>query len=190
MQDYKFIISIFTVLLVIISNWSYFRGMLYGTVRPHMYTFLIWIITQWIAVFGMIYGWAKWWIVWPTLSLLCMVWIVFLIWKKKLWFPIARSDTYALTWAVIALILWWVFDAKLISLFLATVVDICWYFPTFRKIMTHPSSEIVFPWIIFSFINITTILSSAMYNFYTVFYTAVILVCNMLVIALIVLKRK
>lgn len=83
MQDYKFIISIFTVLLVIISNWSYFRGMLYGTVRPHMYTFLIWIITQWIAVFGMIYGWAKWWIVWPTLSLLCMVWIVFLIWKKK-----------------------------------------------------------------------------------------------------------
>ena len=58
-MDWKLILAIFTVILVVIGYIPYFKDIFANKTKPHLYTWLIWLITQGTATVALIYGGGK-----------------------------------------------------------------------------------------------------------------------------------
>jgi len=139
-SDYKNIIWIISVILTFIWYYLYIKDIFYWKNRPHFFSWFIWgIITLIIYTIQILQdSWAGSWMVLCTaiISLLIAV-ISFFKWTKD----ITKSDIFSLFLAIISIFLWLFIDNKLYSLILLVLIDIFWYYPTFRKSFKNPFEE-------------------------------------------------
>jgi hypothetical protein len=84
------------------------------------------------------WAWAWAWITWTTaLAGLAILLLSIKYWEKN----ITKSDKISLFFWFVALILWLVVKLPLYSVILITIIDMFWYYPTFRKSFYKPHEE-------------------------------------------------
>lgn len=134
-------IALVSIVIGILSYLPYFRDMIRGTTRPHIFSRFLWGLLTGIAFFGQMSDGAGLaaWVTW-TSSLLCLftaAWAFFHQGKKD----IARSDWYAFFAALFSLVVWWYTENAYRSMILITVIDAISFRPTLRKGRYQPDTE-------------------------------------------------
>jgi hypothetical protein len=175
--DYKLIVSLVSVALVLYGYFPYIRDIFLKKTTPHLYTWLVWIITQGTAtvaiwrgggnygVFGFVVGTA-------------LVLFVFLLSFKFGTKNIKRSDTIALLLALSAVFVWWQMNNPVLAVFMVSIIDGIGFVPTFRKSFEEPWSETLSFWFIMAVANVLILISIAEYNFLTVAYPVTLVIAN------------
>ena len=101
--------------------------------------FIWWIITLFIYIIQI--SWDSWAWSWMVLITLIITFIIAFIsifkWTKDMIF----LDLISLFLAFVAISLWFFIENQLFSLILLVLIDIFWYFPTFRKSYKNPFEE-------------------------------------------------
>jgi hypothetical protein len=138
--DYKNIIWIITVVLSFLGYYIYIKDIYFWENKPHLFSwFTWWIITLFIYIIQI--SWDSWAWSWMVLITLIITFIIAFIsifkWTKDIIF----LDLVSLILAFVAISLWFFIENKLFSLILLVLIDIFWYFPTFRKSYKNPFEE-------------------------------------------------
>lgn len=186
--DWKLILGIITIVLVIIGYIPYFKDIFANKTKPHLYTWIIWFLTQGTATIALIYGGGKF----GSLGLIVGTVLVFIICGLSFRYGtknITKGDTATLILALVAILVWWQLDNPLLSVFMVSAIDGLGYIPTFRKTWEDPSTETTSFWVIMAVVNVLTLLSNAEHNFLTMTYSIVLGVANTAMV-FIILKRR
>jgi len=187
-MDWKLIIGIITVVLVIIGYIPYFKDIFAKKTKPHLYTWIIWAITQGTATVALLYGGGKFGSLGLIVGTALVVVIAFLSLKYGTT-NITRSDTVTLLFALGAIVIWWQLDNPLISVFMISAIDGLGYIPTFRKTWADPSTETTFFWVMMAVINVLILLANAENNFLTMTYPIVLGIANTIMVFIIKGRR-
>ena len=140
LTDYKNIIWIVTIILTFWGYYIYIKDIYFWKNKPHFFSWFIWwIITLFIYIIQI--SWNSWAWSWMVLITLIITFIIAFIsifkWTKDITF----SDLVSLILAFVAISLWFFIEDKLFSLILLVLIDIFWYYPTFRKSYKNPFEE-------------------------------------------------
>jgi len=138
--DYKNIIWIISVILTFIWYYIYIKDIFYWKNRPHFFSWFIWWIITLIIYAIQILGdsWAgSWMVLFTAIISLLIAFISVFKWTKDITF----WDFVSLIFAFVAISLWFFVENKLFSLGLLVLIDIFWYYPTFRKSYKNPFEE-------------------------------------------------
>src|SRR5262249_51191820 len=104
---------------------------------------------------------------------------------------ITKLDALCLIGALFAFALYAFIREPYTSLALVIFIELCGFFPTFRKALADPDSETTITWGIFSASNVFSLLAIQNVSLLTVAYPAVLLITETsLTVLLVVLKRK
>jgi hypothetical protein len=138
--DYKNIIWITTVTLSFLGYYIYIKDIYFWKNKPHLFSWFIWwIITLFIYIIQI--SWDSWAWSWMVLITLIITFIIAFIsifkWTKDITF----LDLVSLILAFVAISLWFFIEDKLFSLIFLVLIDVFWYFPTFRKSYKNPFEE-------------------------------------------------
>lgn len=136
----KEIVGIVGVVLTFVAYIPYYRDILSGKTRPHVYSWSLWSLLTILIVALQIQGGAgpATWVT-AAAGLLC-VGVVFLSLKngKR---DITRSDTVVAVLSLLAIIFWLFIHEPEISLTLVILADLLAFIPTVRKSYVDPHSE-------------------------------------------------
>lgn len=141
------ILGLITISLGIIGNIPYIRDIWKGKTKPHLFSNLIWGITTGIVFLGQLVSGAGPG-AWTTgLATIFTLYILFLSFKYGTK-DITKSDKVFLVIGICSIIPWLLTKDPLVSVVLATAIDVCGFFPTIRKTIKDPKSETLSSWII------------------------------------------
>jgi ADP-ribose pyrophosphatase YjhB (NUDIX family) len=187
--DWKLILAIFSTILVLFAYAPYFKDIFAGKSKPHLYTWLIWAITQGTATVALLYGGGRFGsisLIVGTILVLAILILSFRFGTKD----ITKADTASLFVALVAVVIWWIFNDPVISLLMVTIIDAIGFIPTIRKTHKDPQSETISFWVVMIVVDILSIVANAEYNFLTVTYLAMLAVGNLIVAVICLLGRK
>lgn len=187
--DFKFVIAIIAVLLLIIGYIPYFRDVFNRKTTPHLYTWLIWIITQGTAAAILLYGGGNFGSITLIIGTI-LVFIIFLLSFKYGTKDITTSDKIILVLALLTIIIWWQLKSPLIAVLMISLIDGLGFIPTIRKSFKNPWSETISFWVIMAIVDILALISNANYNFLTVTYLSVLFVANILIASICFFRRS
>lgn len=136
----KEIIGIVAVFLTFAAYIPYYRDILRGTTRPHIYSWSLWGLLTILLVALQIRGGAGP-ATWVTASagLLCLGVIVLSFKNGKR--DITTNDTIVAILALIAIGFWLIADQPIISMLLVIIADLLAFIPTVRKSYYQPHTE-------------------------------------------------
>jgi hypothetical protein len=140
-------IGLVAIGLTFVGYIPYSRDITLGKTKPHIYSWFIWALVTFI-VFGlqMSGGAGLGGMVTLSAALLC-IWVIFLGKKYGSTSTIRPIDTVFLGLAILTVGLWLVAKQSLLSVVLATIIDILGFVPTVRKSWHEPYSEtLLFYW--------------------------------------------
>ncbi len=133
-------IGIIAVTLTFVAYIPYYRDILKGKTRPHIYSWSLWGLLTILLVALQIKGGAgpATWVT-AAAGLLC-IGVVFLSLKngKK---DITTSDTVVAVLALLAIAFWLLVDQPEVSITLVILADMLAFIPTVRKSYHHPHTE-------------------------------------------------
>jgi hypothetical protein len=138
--DYKEIFWIISVALTFLWYYFYIKDIYFWKNRPHFFSWFIWwIITLFIYLIQISWNsWAgSWMVLFTTIITLIIAVISIFKWTKD----ITISDWISLLLWIIAISIWFFITWKIFSLVLLVLIDIFWYYPTFRKSFKNPFEE-------------------------------------------------
>lgn len=180
LQNWKLILSLLNLPIILYTYIPYIKDILKGNSKPHLYTWLVWSVTVFIAALGIVHGGSLWSSLFVWTGFICVI-IITILSIRYGTNDIRKSDKYSLFMAVVAMCAWAIFNNPFISVLLVTLIDFVGYFPTIRKTINDPSSELPIFWLLSSLLSWVGIISATEYNFYTVFYLSMTGICNMIV---------
>jgi hypothetical protein len=167
----------------------YLRSVFMGGVRPHPFSWIIWgaldavvATAQWVGGAGV--G------AWPTAycSLMCLT--VAMLSLKRGEKRITRSDKAMFVGGLAAIPLWFIANDPLAAVLLSSFINTIGYGPTFRKAFSSPREENLFVFSMGTIEPIFMIASIERYSFTTTLFPATILLCNFLLSAMLIVRRK
>lgn len=182
-------IGIIAVALTFLAYIPYYRDVLSGKTRPHIYSWTLWGILTILIVILQIKGSAGP-AVWTTASagLLCLG-VVFLSLKngKR---DITKSDTVVAILSLLAIIFWFVAHQPVISITLAILADLLAFIPTVRKSYNDPYSETLSLYITNAIRFSLALLAVEKYTYLSSSWIVAWIIGNVLLSILIVVRRK
>lgn len=186
--NYKIIISLISVILVLIGYGPYVIDIFKGKTKPHLFTFLVWGIASSITWALQVHGGAGVgaWITF-TVSAVCII-IFFLCFKygEK---NITTLDVIFLILALTSLFLWLVIDQPIWSVILVVLTDILGFGPTLRKAWDKPHSETLFTWWMAAFRHGLGIAALQRFNLLTLLYPVAWTTSNIIFCIIILIRR-
>ncbi len=189
MQNYKTIISILAVVLMVFAYIPYIRDIFKKKTTPHSFSFFIWGFGSLLIYALQVKGGAGVG-AWVTLGVsLVSIFIFFL----SLWFgekTITRSDIVFFVLALIALLLWVVVKQPVLSVILIVLVDILGFAPTIRKSWDKPHSETLFLYEMSAFRHALAILALEQFNILTLLNPVTWTLANGLFAIFLLARRK
>lgn len=188
-MELKLVFGILATIITIVGYVPYFRDIFSIKTKPHLYTWLIWGITQGTATLALLKGGGKI----GAISLLIgtiLVAVIFFLSFKYGTKNITKSDTLALIFALLAILVWWQLDNPILAVLMVSLIDMLGYIPTLRKTFTDPSTETMFFWICMLATDILAMLANSEYNLLTMSYLTALAVCNSAMILVIWFRRK
>lgn len=138
--NYQWGLAIMSALISIGTIIYYARTILLGKVKPHMFTWLIWgIVTAVVAVTQITSKGGPGSMLAVIVTVNCFIVAGLSYYKGDKNFPL--SDKICLLGCIIAIALWPLMKAPLLSLVIVTIIDTFGFVPTLRKSYKNPQEE-------------------------------------------------
>jgi len=187
--EYKTIISLFTVILTFIGYIPYIWNTLKKKTTPHSFTWFIFTLVGGIA-FGLQVKGGAGVGSWPLLTNTIFCFLVFVLSLKTGEKNITYSDIIFLTLALCSLFLWIVVKQPVLSVILATGVEVLGFIPTVRKSWNKPYSETLWIYVAVVIRHIGSIFALQRFNILTVLYPVTWSLSCLLFIITLLIRRK
>ncbi len=187
---YKTVVSVLAIVLTCIAFYPYIRGILQGTIRPHLFSWLIWSIASVVVFLAQVsaHGGVGTWSM--GLSGGLTVCIAVLAYLKRSDMAVTRSDVAFLITALFSLPLWYFTADPLGAVIILTVVDLLGFGPTFRKVYADPMAESLTFYGLFSLRNVFVILALESYSVTTVLFPVTITAGSVLLMIIMLHRRR
>lgn len=189
MQDSKTIISLVAVVLTIIGYIPYLRDTLKRKTTPHVYTWFIWGTVTAIAYALQVSGGAGVGS-WVTLAVAIIAYIIFVFGLRNGNTDITRSDTVFFVLSLVAIFLWLVAKQPVLSVILASTIDMLGFIPTIRKSWNKPYSETLFMYELSAFRHGLSLFALQQYSIVTWLYPLSWAFANALFSLMLIFRRK
>jgi hypothetical protein len=138
--DHKWLLAGLSAVISVGTIIYYARTILIGKVKPHMFTWLIWgIVTAVVAVTQISSKGGPGSLLAVIVTINCFIVAGLAYHKGDRDFPI--FDKACLVGCVIAIALWPMMKAPLLSLVIVTIIDTIGFIPTLRKSYKNPQEE-------------------------------------------------
>lgn len=176
--------------LTLYAFYPYLRGILGGTVRPHMFSWLIWGATTVIVFVAALRsgGGLGAWVIGLSGTLTLIV--AALAWLERADVTITRLDWFFFLCAASSLPLWYFTASPLWAVVVLTVVDLLGFGPTLRKAWSQPWSESPGFYSMFVLRNVLVLAALEQYSLVTALFPASIAAACAGLVALIALRRR
>lgn len=185
----KNVIGVIAVILAFAAYIPYFRDIVKGKTKPHIYSWFIWgFLTTIIFALQVKGGGGAG--AWVTLSAGIFSFIVFFLGLRSGDKDITKSDTVFFIAALIATGLWVFAKQPTLSVILLVVVDMLGFIPTIRKSWKKPQEETLFMWALNGFRHSLSILALRQYNTLTLLYPSVWAAANILFSLMLIIRRR
>ena len=187
---YKTVVSVLAIVLTCIAFYPYIRGILQGTIRPHLFSWLIWSIASVVVFLAQVsaHGGVGTWSM--GLSGGLTVCIAVLAYVKQSDTAVTRSDVAFLITALLSLPLWYFTADPLGAVIILTVVDLLGFGPTFRKVYADPMAESLTFYGLFSLRNVLAIVALESYSVTTVLFPVTITAGSALLMIIMFHRRR
>lgn len=189
-MTYNELFGILGVILTFIGFYPYIRGIIRGTIKPHLFSWIIWGSITLLVFFAQVYdgGGAG---AWPTgvTGTITLIVIVIAYFKS----PVIQSDKidwFILTLALMGMPIWYITSDPLWAVVIVTVSEVLGFLPTLRKVYYHPFEESLLFFNIFTFRNIAAIIALENYSPTTMLFPVAATFTGLILIALIIYRRR
>jgi hypothetical protein len=185
----KNIIGIVAIALTFIGYAPYFRDLLKGKTKPHIFSWFIWaIVTSIIFALQVSAGAGLGSVV--TLAVAVISLLIFILGFKNGNKIIKKVDVVFLVLALLAIPLWLVIKQPVLSIILLSTIDMLGFAPTVRKSWNAPYSETLSLYTITTFRHGLSIVALANYNIVTLLFPSTWVIANALFSIMLIIKRK
>lgn len=176
--------------LTVYAFLPYIRGILRGTVRPHVFSWVIWGATTLVVFFAALQsgGGLGAWVI--GLSATLTLAIAALAWRHRADVTITRLDWLFFALAASSLPLWYVTASPVWAVVVLTIVDLLGFGPTFRKAWEDPRSESMGFYGLFVLRNLLVVAALERYTLATWLFPVSIAAACALLVGLIALRRR
>jgi hypothetical protein len=189
MQATKTIISIVAILLTFIGYIPYIRDTLKKKTTPHIFTWFIWGFVTAIA-YGLQVTNGAGVGSWITLFIAIICFFIFFLGLRRGKKDITRSDTVFFILSFAALFLWLIAKQPVLSVILASTVDMFGFVPTIRKSWNKPFSETLFSYELNAIRHGLSLFALQNYSIVTWLYPATWVIANALFSIILIVRRK
>lgn len=187
---HKEILGAIAMLITFVAFYPYLRGILEGSIKPHVFSWVIWATTTLTVFLAQVQAQAGVG-AWPIgLSGAITAVIAVLAYIKRADVSITRLDWLFFISALASLPLWYFTSDPLWAVVLLTTVDILGFGPTLRKAYAAPHSESLLFFALFTVRNCLVIMALESHSITTVLFPAAVAVASVLVMAIIVVRRR
>lgn len=188
MFDLKVIIGIITVVLGVVGYIPYFRDIIKGKTKPHVYTWFVWgSIT--LVIFALQVSDAAGPGAWVTLVAGLLSLSIFILGMRQGDKDITKSDTLFFIAALIALGLWLLAEQPVVAMILLVTVGMLGFVPTIRKSWNKPHTETISTYAINSFRHGLSFAALANYSILTGLFPVAWSIANGLFVVLLLVRR-
>ena len=186
----KPLFSVLAVALTLLAFYPYLRGILRGTVRPHVFSWVIWGLTTAVVFLAQMQAGGGVG-AWPIgISGGITLFIAAVAWRRRADVTITRLDWMFFALALAALPVWIATADPTWAVVLLTTVDLLGFGPTFRKAYALPYSESVGFYGLFLARNLLVVLALEQYSVATALFPAAVAAACALLMALIAWRRR
>lgn len=184
------VLSAFAMALTFIAFVPYFRSILAGTTRPHVFSWVIWGTNTSVAFVATLSagGGAGAWAVGFSAAITLAV--AALAWARRADVHITRADWLFFLAGLAAIPLWFVASDPLWAIVLVTAVELLGFGPTMRKSWHQPWSEPVSFLAILIVRNALVIAALEQRTLTTLLFPAAMAGACLLLIGILVLRRR
>lgn len=184
----SFFLGIFSLAVGVIAYVPYFRSILSGHTKPHMFTWLIWSLLSGIAFFAQQKGGAgagAWATGFEMVACFSVAAVSFFVGEKD----ITRSDWVSFLTALCAIPLWRITQEPFAAVLLVSVIDTLGFYPTFRKSWMKPGEELLWTYTLSASKYVLALFALDAVNWTTALYPAVVVISNMSFVLLALCRR-
>ena len=176
--------------LTVYAFLPYIRGIIRGSVRPHVFSWLIWGATTLVVFLAALRsgGGLGAWVIGLSATLTLV--IAGLAWRHRADVTITRLDWLFLALAASSLPLWHFTASPVWAVVVLTFVDLLGFGPTFRKAWEQPHSESMGFYGLFVLRNLLVVAALERYTVATWLFPVAIAAACALLVGLIVLRRR
>ena len=185
----KEIIGITATALTFIAYVPYYRDILKGKTRPHVYSWSLWALLTILLVALQIKGGAGS-AVWVTAAAGIMSVGVVLLSIKNGKRDITKSDTVVAILSLLAIGFWLIAEQPVISITLVIIADLLAFIPTVRKSYVHPYSETLSLFVTNTLRFVLAFFAVEQYTYLSASWIIAWVVGNALLSVLLVVRRK
>ena len=185
----KEIIGIIAVVLTFLAYIPYYRDIIQGKTRPHIYSWSLWGLLTILLVALQIKGGAGA-ATWVTASagLLCIGVVLFGLKNGKK--DITKSDTIVAILSLLAIIFWLVIKQPVISITLVIIADLLAFIPTIRKSYSEPYTETLSLYVTNALRFGLALLAVEQYNYLSSSWIIAWIIGNLGLSILLIIRRK
>ncbi|MEK6890487.1 MAG: hypothetical protein AABX35_04850 [Nanoarchaeota archaeon] len=188
-MDVKFYLGAIAVIINIFAYLPYFRDILAGKTKPHVFSWFGWMIMEFVAFLAIISdgGLAgSWNHLFTALICLGVVLLAVRYGEKK----ITKTDKICLLLSLIAIGLWYFTKEPLYAVILIVFADAFAYAPTFRKAFYKPYEETMITFQLSILKPILAVLALGNYSLTTVLFDAYLIISNTAFVIMLVIRRR
>lgn len=186
---YKEILSAIAIALTFIAFYPYLRGILQGTIKPHVFSWVIWGMTTFVVFLAQLNaqgGVGSWPI---GVSGIITIIIAIAAYVKRADVAITKVDWLFFIAALASLPLWYLTSNPVWAVAVLTLVDLLGFGPTVRKAYANPYAESLPFFALFAARNSLVIMAVESYSITTVLFPAAIASACVFLMILIVYRR-
>jgi hypothetical protein len=189
-MSFKGVLSAVAMGLTLAAFYPYLRGILRGTVKPHVFSWVIWGTTTFVVFLAQLKarGGAGAWAI--GLSGAITIVIAALAYAKRADVAITKTDWAFFSCAMSSVPIWYLTADPLWAVVVLTLVDLLGFGPTLRKSYALPHSESLVFFGLFLVRNVLVILALEHYSVTTVLFPALVAAACGGVMLLIAVRRR
>ncbi len=184
------ILSSLAVIIALYSYTIYIKSIFAWKTEPHIFSWGIWVLTTGIAFFAQVAGWWGWGSAQNGITFLVCFFVTFLALKFGTLWKWDKLDYGSVILSFIAIFLWIKTSNPLYASLFATIADLIWYFPTFRKVWKNPESEPSGYYLLMNTKHILSLFALSVYSPTTIMYSASIVVINFCLIFMQIFRKE
>jgi len=186
----KATLSAIAVALTFTAFYPYLRGILAGSIKPHVFSWITWGMTTFIVFLAQLNdggGIGSWPI---GISGIVTILIAVLAYRMRADISIHILDWLFFIVAIASLPLWYLTSDPLWAVVVLTIVDLLGFGPTLRKAYYDPWSEAAPFYALFMTRNLVVVAALEHYSLTTVLFPVAIAIACAVLIAVILLRRQ
>ena len=186
----KELFSAVAIALTFVAFYPYLRGIIQGSIKPHVFSWVIWGSTTCVVFLAQLQAGAGVG-AWPIgVSGSITILIAVVAYAKRGDISITKLDWLFFMAAMSSLPLWYIASDPTWAVVVLTIVDLLGFGPTIRKAYSEPHTESLPFFGMFAARNTVIVMALESYSIATVLFPASIAIACVMLMLLIVYRRR